>query len=106
MDCNLHYQRTRRRSIVGLHLYRLFRGYVVSLNVPQKYNGILLRPHVRPCCPSMGEQKSAQSKKLYIVSLANIHPYQVGERRVVFIYALLAIAYVALPLFIHTPSSN
>ena len=105
MDCNLHYQRTRGRSIVGLHLYRLFRRYVVSLNVPQKYNGVLLRPHVRPCCPSMGEQKSAQSKN-YTCLLANIHLYQVGERRVVFIYALLAIAYVALPLFIHTPSSN
>jgi hypothetical protein len=33
LDCNLHCQRTKRRSIIWLHLYRLFRWYVVLLIV-------------------------------------------------------------------------
>ena len=66
--------------------------------------GNLPRPHVWPRCPSLGEQKSQQMHN-HKYSLVNIHPYQVGERRVLFIYAFLAIAYVASIPFIH-PFSN
>lgn len=37
MDCNLHSKHTRGRSIVGLHLYWLFRWYVALLIVQQPH---------------------------------------------------------------------